>query len=322
MDLVKVLIAQPGNITTWIWRGRFRTGRWPSMTPDTWAEKFESFEWINSIRETNGNFDSCNSCKRLVTRRLHQLHESKFPFVSRIEFIRSKLSNFSAHHHHHHHQTVYCTKTQTKWQFMEELVHKHTCAWLSVPTLEKEEINKRTIIWEHYRRRRAGHRVTRSSLSFRRNPQSPPVPPDAPHPPDVSTGFSDRNDPYLIWMSENFGPPPDRRCCLAVYHGGGCLIVCVEDIGQSRDLMLVICCEKGCFSGFYTMGMQGCNVVHSLYRGHRRRLGNSFFVFCKDVSLKWTFHSLIACVKCSLFSTLVCSILVALWIPDSPWCMF
>ena len=25
------------------------------------------------------------------------LHESKFPFVSRIEFIRSKLSNFSAH---------------------------------------------------------------------------------------------------------------------------------------------------------------------------------------------------------------------------------
>ena len=49
------------------------------------------------IRETNGNFDSCNSCKRLGTSRLHELHESKFPFVSRIEFIRSKLSNFSAH---------------------------------------------------------------------------------------------------------------------------------------------------------------------------------------------------------------------------------
>ena len=32
----------------------------------TWAEKFESFERINSIRETNGKFDSCNSCKRLV----------------------------------------------------------------------------------------------------------------------------------------------------------------------------------------------------------------------------------------------------------------
>ena len=43
------------------------------------------------------NFDSCNSCKRLGTSRLHELHESKFPLVSRIEFIRSKLSNFSVH---------------------------------------------------------------------------------------------------------------------------------------------------------------------------------------------------------------------------------
>ena len=34
-------------------------------------------------------FDSCNSCKRL--------HESQFPFFSRIEFVRSKLSNLSAH---------------------------------------------------------------------------------------------------------------------------------------------------------------------------------------------------------------------------------
>ena len=63
----------------------------------TWAEKFESFERINSIRETNGNIDSCNSCKRLVPSRLHELHEPKFPFVSRIQFIRSKLSYFSAH---------------------------------------------------------------------------------------------------------------------------------------------------------------------------------------------------------------------------------
>ena len=60
-------------------------------------KKIESFERINSIRETNGNFDSCNSCKRLVSSRLNELHESKFPFVSRIEFIRSKFSNFSAH---------------------------------------------------------------------------------------------------------------------------------------------------------------------------------------------------------------------------------
>ena len=35
--------------------------------------------------------------KRLGTSRLRELHESKFPFVPRIEFIRSKLSNFSAH---------------------------------------------------------------------------------------------------------------------------------------------------------------------------------------------------------------------------------
>ena len=65
-----------------------------TMTPYTWAEKFESFEGINSIRETNGNFDPCNSCNRLVPSRLHELHESKFPFVSRIEFICSKLSIF------------------------------------------------------------------------------------------------------------------------------------------------------------------------------------------------------------------------------------
>ena len=49
------------------------------------------------MRETNGNFDSCNSCRRLATSRLHELHESKFPFVSLTEFTRSKLSNLSAH---------------------------------------------------------------------------------------------------------------------------------------------------------------------------------------------------------------------------------
>ena len=60
------------------------------VTPDTWAEKSESFEQINLIRETNGNFHSCNSCKRLGL-------ETKFLFVSRIEFIRLKLSRFSAY---------------------------------------------------------------------------------------------------------------------------------------------------------------------------------------------------------------------------------
>ena len=39
----------------------------------------------------------CNSCECLGTSRLHEKHESKFSFVSRIKFIRSKLSNFSAH---------------------------------------------------------------------------------------------------------------------------------------------------------------------------------------------------------------------------------
>ena len=37
-----------------------------TVNPYTWAEKFESFEQKNSIRETNVNFDSCNSCKWLV----------------------------------------------------------------------------------------------------------------------------------------------------------------------------------------------------------------------------------------------------------------
>ena len=53
------------------------------------TDKFDS--------ETNGNFDSSNSCKRLGTSRLYELLESKFSFVSRIEFIRSKLSKFSDH---------------------------------------------------------------------------------------------------------------------------------------------------------------------------------------------------------------------------------
>ena len=49
------------------------------------------------MRETNKSFASCNSCKRLVPSRLHELHESKLSFVSRVEFIRYSLSNLSAH---------------------------------------------------------------------------------------------------------------------------------------------------------------------------------------------------------------------------------
>ena len=56
-----------------------------------------SFGRINSIRETNEICHSCNSCKRLVPSRLHELHEFKLSFVSRIEFTRSKLTFFTAH---------------------------------------------------------------------------------------------------------------------------------------------------------------------------------------------------------------------------------
>ena len=44
-----------------------------------------------------GSIDPCNSRKRFFPSRLHELHEPKVPFVSRIEFIRSKFSNLSAH---------------------------------------------------------------------------------------------------------------------------------------------------------------------------------------------------------------------------------
>ena len=60
-------------------------------------KKIESFERINSIRETHVKKHVKKTCKRLVPSRLHELHESKFPFVSRIEFIRSTLLNLSAH---------------------------------------------------------------------------------------------------------------------------------------------------------------------------------------------------------------------------------
>ena len=48
------------------------------------------------MRETNRSFDLCNSRKQLVPSLINELHESKLLFVSHIEFIRSKLSNFSA----------------------------------------------------------------------------------------------------------------------------------------------------------------------------------------------------------------------------------
>ena len=82
-------------------RRRQRCGNRPALQPHRrvsdlryMSRKIESLERINYIRETNGSFDSCNSCKLLVPSRLHELHEWKLSFVSRIEFFRSKLSNF------------------------------------------------------------------------------------------------------------------------------------------------------------------------------------------------------------------------------------
>ena len=50
-----------------IWTDLRRRG---VLTPDTYmSRKIRSVERINSIRETNGNFNSCSSCKRLGTSR-------------------------------------------------------------------------------------------------------------------------------------------------------------------------------------------------------------------------------------------------------------
>ena len=75
------------------------SGRVTCQTPSGrgLTEEIRKFERINSVGETNVNFDLCNSCKGLGTSRLHELHDWKFPFVPRIEFIRSKLSIFFAH---------------------------------------------------------------------------------------------------------------------------------------------------------------------------------------------------------------------------------
>ena len=83
-------------------------GSGPRSLPDHYTQSGRVAHWdahgrgsllerMNSIRDTNGNFDSCNSCIRLGISRLHELQESNFPFVSPIESICSKLPNFSAH---------------------------------------------------------------------------------------------------------------------------------------------------------------------------------------------------------------------------------
>ena len=62
------------------------------------AEKFESSERINSIRETNGICDSCYLNVNGWEPADYMSSMTRYLlFVSRIEFIRSKLSNFAAH---------------------------------------------------------------------------------------------------------------------------------------------------------------------------------------------------------------------------------
>ena len=48
------------------------------------------------VKQTEG-LTRLNSCKRMVSRRLRELHQFILPFVSHIEFIRSRLSICSAH---------------------------------------------------------------------------------------------------------------------------------------------------------------------------------------------------------------------------------
>ena len=68
-----------------------------SADPEYMSRKIRKFRTDKFDTWKKRNFDSCNLCKRLVPTRLQELHESTFPFVLRIEFIRSKLSIFSAH---------------------------------------------------------------------------------------------------------------------------------------------------------------------------------------------------------------------------------
>ena len=61
-------------------------------------KNIEGLERMSSMGGAGGGFGSCSSCRRL-TSRLHELHESGLPLVLFVEFVRSKLSNFSARVH-------------------------------------------------------------------------------------------------------------------------------------------------------------------------------------------------------------------------------
>ena len=91
------------------WRGA--AGRRPRPCDERWARPYRGARHRLTLRRPMPRREPLMRSRRrsldlldpewagavLGTSRLHELHESKFPFVSRIKFIRSKLSNFSAH---------------------------------------------------------------------------------------------------------------------------------------------------------------------------------------------------------------------------------
>ena len=85
------------NITSQITMQRTKSSINTLCDPVYMSRKIRKFRTDKFDSETNGNFDSCNSCKRLVPSRLHELHESKFPFVSLSNLSVRNFRIFSAH---------------------------------------------------------------------------------------------------------------------------------------------------------------------------------------------------------------------------------
>ena len=69
----------------------------PDDDPGYMSRQIRKFRTDKFDTRNKRSFDSCKSCKRLLPSCLRDLHESKLSFVSRPEFIRSELLNFSAH---------------------------------------------------------------------------------------------------------------------------------------------------------------------------------------------------------------------------------
>ena len=67
--------------------------------PGYMSRNIDSLEGMNLTRETNGSFDSWNSYQRLRTSRLHELHESKLPFVESNSTSNLSVRNFEFYVH-------------------------------------------------------------------------------------------------------------------------------------------------------------------------------------------------------------------------------